>query len=35
MSVCRTVSQILSVKEWCDLETEVGSFKVIENGTVW
>jgi len=33
MSVCRTVSEIFSVKEWRDLKTGVG-FKVIENGAV-
>jgi len=30
MSVSRTVSEIFSVKEWRDLETGEGSFKVIE-----
>jgi len=32
MSVCRPVNEIVSVKEWHDLETGAGSFKVIENG---
>jgi len=28
------VCEIFSVKEWCDLETLQGSFKVIGNGTI-
>jgi len=34
MPVFRTVSEIFSVKETRDLETGVGSFKVIQNGAV-
>jgi len=28
------VSGIFNVKEWCNLETGIRSFKIIENGTV-
>jgi len=35
LAVSLTISQIFSVKEWRELENKVmGSFKVIENGTV-
>ena len=34
MSVSRAVSEILSVKEWRDLEIGERSFKIIENGAV-
>jgi len=36
MAVSVAVREIFSVKEWCDLENKnFGSFKVIENGTIW
>ena len=35
MSVCRTVYEMFSVKEWRGLETGgIGSFKITENGAV-
>jgi len=34
MSVCRTVSEIFSVKSWRDLEMGLGSFRVTENDAV-
>jgi len=42
MSVCRTVSEIFSVKEWHDLVVPFSSYltlkrslKVIQTGTIW
>jgi len=34
MAVSVAVCGIFSVKEWCDLENRVSSFKVIGNGTI-
>jgi len=34
MAIFLAVCEIFSVKEWCDLETGQGSFKVMENGTI-
>ena len=34
MAVSVGVRDIFSVKEWPDLETGLGSFNVIENGTI-
>ena len=34
MTIFLAVCEIFSVKEWCDLETGQGSFKVMENGTI-
>ena len=34
MAVSVAVCEIISVREWCDLETGQGSFRVIGNGTI-
>jgi len=34
MAVSVAVCEIFSIKEWCDLKTRYGSFKVIGNGTI-
>jgi len=34
MAVSVAVSEIFSVKEWCDLENMVMVFKIIGNGTI-
>ena len=34
VAVSVAVCEIISVKEWRDLQTRLGSFKVVENGAV-